>query len=229
MTPTPDLDRAASLVARQANRISHQGLDLSERAKVFEPTTRVVIAEVLDGDVWTVRPVTVVADCAEVIALWLAPGTITRYPTGPQHGVHTVDHWLAHDWELADRPWVGEGTLRITRPGDPSDVWISPPSPGAGWQGWYVNMQEPLRRVESGFVTMDKILDLVVARDLSSWEWKDEEEFAYAQAAGLFDEAEAAAIRSAAEAIAAAVDAGDPPWDMTWANWHWHDDAIGSQ
>ena len=90
-------------------------------------------------------------------------------------------------------------------------------------------MQEPLKRVESGFVTMDKILDLVITRDLSSWEWKDEEEFAYAQAAGLFDEAEAVAIRSAAEAIATAVDAGFPPWDTTWADWRWYDDATGSR
>ena len=70
-------------MAHRSAGIGHEGLDLSERANEFEPGTRVVIAEVLDGDVWTVRPVTVVADRPEVIALWLAPGTITRYPTGP--------------------------------------------------------------------------------------------------------------------------------------------------
>lgn len=62
VTPTPDSDRAASLAAWKSVRIGHEGLDLAERAKAFEPATRVVIAEVLDGDVWTVRPVTVVAD-----------------------------------------------------------------------------------------------------------------------------------------------------------------------
>lgn len=67
-----------------------------------------MIAEVLDGDVWTVRPVTVIADSVDLIALWLAPGTITRYPVGPQH------------------------------------VWISPPGPAPSWDGWYVNVQDPL-------------------------------------------------------------------------------------
>jgi len=184
--------------------------DLAPRAEPFAPGDRVAIVEVLGGQVWTWRPVTVLRDASDEIALWLPGGTVTRYPAGPQHGEHTVRQWLTGEWHLIDMVWQGPGTLRLTRPGDPFDVWHLPDC-------WYVNLQEPLVRVGAGFATIDRILDLVVAHDLASWKWKDEDEFAHAQDAGLFTPAQAAAIRAAGESVIAALEAGTPPWDPTWS------------
>jgi hypothetical protein len=104
-------------------------LDLSDRVKPFAPGDVAAVIEVMRGKVWTVRPVTVIKDTPDEIALWLAPGTITRYPTGPQHGIHTVQHWITQDWELIDREWSSPGTLRLSRPGDAFEVWVAPGSP----------------------------------------------------------------------------------------------------
>lgn len=190
-------------------------LDLDDRAEPFAAGAAAAVVEVLRGKVWTVRPVTVIEDTPDEVALWLAPGTITRYPTGEQHGTHTVQHWITGDWELIDRAWGAPGTLRLSRPGDPFEVWMGPGDDSP----WYVNLQEPLRRVRSGFTTMDQVLDILVARDLSWWRWKDEEEFAYAQRAGHFTPAQAAEIRRTGLAVIAAVEAGRPPWDLSWASW----------
>jgi hypothetical protein len=194
-------------------------LDLRPRDEPFPPGSGAAIVEVLDGKVWTVRPVTVVRDTPAEIALWLAPGTVHKYPTGQQHGTHTIQHWLTKDWELIDKTWLPPGKLRITRPGDPFDVWTSPASSDRPPGPWYVNLQEPLRRVQAGFVTMDHVLDLVVAPDLRSWTWKDEEELAYAQHTGFFTAERTAQIRSVGEAVIAQLEAGTPPWDPDWSAW----------
>ena len=183
--------------------------DLVVREEPFATGARVAIVEVMGGKVWTVRPVTVLRDAPDEIALWLAGGTVTRYPTGPQHGEHTVRQWLTGDWDLVDVEWSAPGTLRLSRPGDAFDVWRLPGC-------WYVNLQDPLTRVAAGFRTIDHILDVVVAPDLGSWRWKDEDELAHAQAAGLFSPERVAAIRATGEAVIAAVEAGTPPWDPTW-------------
>jgi hypothetical protein len=194
-------------------------LDLGARSAPFMPGDTVAIVEVLNGQVWTVRPVTVLRDTPEEIAVWLAPGTLTRYPTGPQHGQHTVQHWLAGAWDLGTKVWGPPGKLRLSRPGDPFDVWMSPRSAPGSPEPWYVNLQEPLRRVNAGFTTMDHILDILVAPDLTSWEWKDEDEFDYAREAGLLSPIRAAAIRETGYRIIKDIESGQPPWNLTWATW----------
>ncbi len=193
-------------------------LDLSDRANPFTSGETVVVVEVMNGKVWTVRPVTVIKDTPDEIALWLAPGTITRHPSGPQHGEHTVRQWIAGNWELRDRRWVPPGKLRLTRPGDAFEVWASPGMHDDGTP-WYVNLQDPLRRVGAGFTTVDHLLDLLVSPDLHSWEWKDEAEFEFAQEVGLFSSSRAAEIRAVGLDIVTALETGQPPWDPSWATW----------
>jgi hypothetical protein len=192
--------------------------DLSDRVEPFTPGETVAVVEVMNGKVWTVRPVTVVVDAADEIALWLAPGTITRYPSGPQHGEHTVRQWMTGEWQLRDRRWDPPGTLRLTRPGDAFDVWASPGMHDVGTP-WYVNLQDPLRRVGAGFTTMVHLLDLLVSPDLDSWEWKDEREFELAQEAGPLSSSRAAEIRAVGLGVVTALQAGHAPWDVSWATW----------
>lgn len=187
------------------------------------------LREVFRGKVWTSRPVTVIRDDEDEVVLLLTVGTNCKYPTGRQHGRYTIHAWLQGDWQLIDREWVGVDVLRIARPGEPFDVWVVPgerPS-GAdaswreGWQpgAWYVNLQEPLRRTPTGFDTMDHVLDIVVARDLSDWSYKDEGEFALATELGVFTSEEATAIRSQADQVVELIEGGAPPWNMDWAGW----------
>jgi hypothetical protein len=191
--------------------------DLSARPAPFTPGDRVAIMEILGGRTWTYRPVTVVQDNAHEVVLWLAPGTITRYPTGLHHRSDTFQKWLDLDWELGDKPWGPPGVLRISQPGRPYDVWTFPTD--GNLSPWYVNLQDPLTRVDAGFVTMDHILDIVIAPDLTSWSWKDEAELEQAQDVGFYTAEQAATIRETGNQIIKTVEAGHPPWNTHWQHW----------
>jgi Protein of unknown function (DUF402) len=194
----------------------------------FAPGATVELREVFRGQTWTSRPVTVLRDDDDEVVLRLNVGTTYQHPAGPQHGEHTLRAWLRGDWELIDRIWYGVDVLRIARPGSPFDVWVVPgeqvDASGPSWRGgwysgaWYVNLQEPLRRTETGFDTMDHVLDVVVARDLSSWSYKDEAEFARAVELGVFSPDEASQIRSDAERVVGLIEDGNPPWNLEWAH-----------
>ncbi|HSO94807.1 MAG TPA: DUF402 domain-containing protein [Acidimicrobiia bacterium] len=194
----------------------------------FAPGTRIELREMWRGRVWTSRPVTVVRDDHDEIVLEMRVGTTFLYPAGPQHGEHTLHAWLRGEWELVPRAWEGSDILRIARPGAPFDVWVVPGEPADasdlsardGWYSgaWYVNLQEPLRRTEHGFDTMDHVLDIVVARDLSTWSYKDEAEFARAVELGVFSTEEAAQIWSDAGEVVARIRTGDPPWNRAWGD-----------
>ena len=66
--------------------------------------------------------------------------------------------------------------------------------------GWYVNLQEPLRRSPLGFETDDLVLDIRIQPD-GSWAWKDEDELEEAVRLGRFTEDEAQAIRAEGERV----------------------------
>jgi predicted RNA-binding protein associated with RNAse of E/G family len=75
-------------------------------------------------------------------------------------------------------------------------------SPNWEFQGWYVNLQEPLWRTRWGFDIRDLQLDILVSPDWS-WRWKDEDDLARSVDCGLINAENAAQTRaSAAEAIA---------------------------
>jgi uncharacterized protein DUF402 len=194
-------------------------VDLAPRPTAFGPSEQIALVEVFACKVWTVRPVTVIRDDLDEIAVWIAPGAVAQYPAGPQHGVHTINHWLTRDWTITERVWRPPGKLIVTRPGDGFTVAISPPGANGDTRDWYVNLQEPLQRVEAGFRTMDMTLDLVVSHDLATWHWKDEDEFAYAQHTGLYDPDVAAAIRTTGQQVIDALATGTPPWNPNWATW----------
>jgi predicted RNA-binding protein associated with RNAse of E/G family len=84
---------------------------------------------------------------------------------------------------------------------------------------WYVNLEAPWRRSAVGFDTWDHALDLVVAPDLSSWEWKDEDEFAWWQEAGIISTAEAQAIRTEARRAVAVIERRATPYCDGWERW----------
>jgi hypothetical protein len=184
----------------------------------FSPGESIEIREMLDGKIWTVRPVTVVKDAADELVTYLAPDTVTRYPRGVEKGQVVLDMWRSGRWELGTARWWGPGVLRLTRPGDHFDVWAFRRDDGS-LSHWYVNVGEPFRRAPHGFDTMDEILDVIVASDLSTWRWKDDWELALAVELGYYSERRAAAIRATATSVIKAVEDGKPPWDVSWAAW----------
>jgi predicted RNA-binding protein associated with RNAse of E/G family len=120
-------------------------------------------------------------------------------------------------WRLSEREWQFGRSVLLCYAGeahatdvmwDRSDQFI----------GWYVNLQEPLRRIPQGFETLDHELDLVVQPD-GVWRWKDVEYLAEAEALGVFSAAQCAAVRAEGERVVIRIEAWAAPFDGSWLDW----------
>lgn len=162
-----------------------------------------------------VKPMTVVEDSAERLALFLAAGTATlmskpRDPAQPKP-------WGPGQWDLVESAWSRWNTLFLHAPGEWRATWVMW-SPRWEFLGWYVNLQEPLWRTCWGFDIRDLQLDILVAPD-RSWRWKDEDDFARSIECGLISAANAQATRASGMEAIAGVEAGAPPFDDSVKDW----------
>jgi hypothetical protein len=182
--------------------------------KPFQCGTPVIVREVWQGAVWTVRTFKVVQDQPGLIALYQPAGVPWKRP-------YSLD---GRPLRLPDQPWelrdgaLPEDALRLIVPGEAHSTLLIWPK---RWDAmcWYINLEEPFRRTPIGFDFMDQTLDIVVAPDMSSWRWKDEDEFDEAQANGIFSPDQARAIRLEGERALARLLAREPPFDERWENW----------
>jgi hypothetical protein len=145
-----------------------------------------------DGHIHICRPVTVVQDTDDLLAVWMAPGTECVKPVladgSPVHEEPLATRYTAPRTTVRTR-WEGAGVLKLARPDEPWSVWLF-------WEGgwrfrsWYVNLEEPRTRWADGVDSEDHFLDISVYPD-RSWLWRDEDEFAQAQRSGLMGPAQA--------------------------------------
>ncbi|MDW8806616.1 DUF402 domain-containing protein [Streptomyces scabiei] len=166
------------------------------------------------------RPVTVVRDDAELLAVWLAPGTECVRPV-------LADGTSPNSEPLASRykkprsvrlgRWSGTGVLKLARPGEPWSVWLFWEQ---GWRfkNWYVNLETPQARWDGGVDSEDHFLDICVFPD-RTWTWLDEDEFAQAQQDGLMDAAAAERAREAGRSAVEVIRAWGPPFADGWQHW----------
>jgi hypothetical protein len=167
-------------------------------------------------------PVTVVHDGPDYTALYLKPGTPLKkriLPDGcpiPRNLPYAERAKLPHI--VGDGTWHSNHALMLFREGEAHDVRLFWSENDWKFCGWYVNLQEPVRRTSVGFDTADHVLDIEVRPDLS-WVWKDENEFATAIAIGRFSEQEALAIRDEGERVIAEIEAHKWPFDSPFVDW----------
>jgi hypothetical protein len=116
-------------------------------------------------------------------------------------------------WAVRDSEWHSYRVLRLIR-------WEAWHSLELFWHehddsfaGWYVNIQEPLRRSPVGFDTDDLVLDIWVEPD-GRWSWKDDDELDGVTELGRFTPEEAARIRAEGERVIA-----ERPWPTGWEDW----------
>ncbi|MEU3913068.1 MULTISPECIES: DUF402 domain-containing protein [unclassified Streptomyces] len=172
------------------------------------------------GPVHIARPVTVVQDTDELLAVWMAPGTECVKPV-------LADGTPVHEEPLATRytaprttvraHWFGAGVLKLARPAEPWSVWLFWDH---GWlfKNWYVNLEEPRTRWSGGVDSVDHFLDISVYPD-RSWKWRDEDEFAQARRIGLIGAEQARQVEEAGRAALEVVKAWGPPFGDGWENW----------
>ncbi|MEV0926757.1 DUF402 domain-containing protein [Streptomyces spongiicola] len=172
------------------------------------------------SEVHICRPVTVVRDTEELLAVWMAPGTECVKPVladgTPVHEEPLATRYTAPRTTVRAR-WSGTGVLKLARPGDAWSVWLFWEQ---GWRfrNWYVNLEEPHLRWSGGIDSEDHFLDIAVQPD-RSWCWLDEDEFDQARSAGLMAEEQARRVRAAGlDAVALIRDWG-PPYSDGWEDW----------
>lgn len=172
------------------------------------------------GRVREVRPVTVVADDADGLVLWLAPGTPMirsvladgrRFADAPLHERYTTP--------VRSRPgeWGGTGIVMIVPPSAAYSVWLFWDAAGE-FLGWYGNLEDRHARWSGGIDTADQHLDVWITPDRTA-EWRDEDEFAVATGLpGYWSERHVPQIRAVGEELMARARAGEPPFDGTWVD-----------
>jgi Protein of unknown function (DUF402) len=181
---------------------------------VLDPGEPVLWRKVRNGAVMTALPMRVVSDSPQRTVLYLAPGTAFK---GARTSAGTKVRDLS-SWVSTDLVWAGGSLIRLAEPG----VWhcVDVEFGAAGeFIGWYVNLQEPVRRAGFRFDTVDLVLDLVVAPD-RSWRLKDEDDFDRAVADGHLSGETASRVRAEAERMIGVLAAGGPPFGETeWLGW----------
>jgi hypothetical protein len=187
------------------------------------PGETVVLQEVWRGRVWAARPMRVVRDDGDSVALWFPRGTRWMAPTDDpgrpwqeDRGERLAECAARGEWCFRELEWEVD-TLWLMREGDWHAVWVSWLPGGERW-GWYVNLQEPFRRTPRGFATMDLMLDVIVNPD-RTWHWKDEDELAVFVERGAFDAALARKARAEGLEVARRAENGEPPFSEPWHDW----------
>ncbi|MFL5996534.1 MAG: DUF402 domain-containing protein [Streptomyces sp.] len=166
------------------------------------------------------RPVTVVRDDEDLLAVWLAPGTECVRPVladGTSVHAEPLESRYTKPRSVRRDRWFGTGVLKLARPGLPWSVWLFW-EPGWRFKNWYVNLEEPLTRWAGGVDSEDHFLDITVDPD-HSWQWRDEDEFAQAQQDGLMGPDLAEQVREAGRSAVEVIRAWGPPFSDGWPDW----------
>jgi hypothetical protein len=178
----------------------------------------VVYREVLQGRIWTARPVRVIQDTPALTALYLAHGTRWQCFTPLVPGATALQcKSFQVPWQLSELEWQFGGTVLLCSENAAHATHVMWDLAGS-FAGWYVNLQEPLRRISQGFETLDQELDLWVEPD-GRWRWKDEAHLAEAEALGVFSAAQGAAIRAEGQRVVRKIEARAAPFDESWKGW----------
>jgi len=143
---------------------------------------------------------TLVHDTAREVAVFSRRGYPGKRRNAEFGGPTTQRHRPVIGWRAGwtDEPWGVWRLLTLKRPADQNSI-------SAAWHEetgafhWYIDLTSSLRRTPVGFEIVEHGLDIVVDLDGAGWQWKDEDELAYAVARGTYTEAEAAELYAEGE------------------------------
>ncbi|WP_369188359.1 DUF402 domain-containing protein [Streptomyces sp. R08] len=188
----------------------------------FRPGETAVRRDVFRRKVWSAQALRVVEDTPEALVLGCAPGAESLAPTTWIESLLTGDEAVRlraltdltdGNWKLGQWIWRSTALLQWLPPGTWFSVNAFFDATGDGQLSrWYVNFQRPMRRTPLGFDTFDLLLDLVVAPDLSRWDWKDEDEYAHGRRLGVVSEVEHRAVERARGEAVAMIEEGVGPF-----------------
>ncbi|WP_236670086.1 DUF402 domain-containing protein [Streptomyces antimycoticus] len=167
----------------------------------FEAGETAVRRGVYRGRVWSERALRVLEDTGAALVAACRPGAEAPWPSlytkaradGDRSArIEAFGAMATEEWELRAVAWQ-DTELVLWKP---PAAWFSINAfyTSAGLRNWYVNFEYPTRRTDDGFDTFDLTVDLLIAPDLSSWQWKDEDEYAHVRRLGIVSESEHQAV-----------------------------------
>ena len=184
--------------------------------KLWRPGQETVLREVWRNKVYSIFPVRVVQDSQTWTALCLPRQAFALWPHTHEGGTIRIP---VDEWVLDGGPWEGGDVLYLVQPGLGCKF-------GMSWddnhifQGWKIDLVEPVRRTPLGFDYMDQLLDIIVSADRSTWYWKDEDEVQEAQARGIFTAEQVSDLYRRGERALQLILKNEPPFDVGWENWN---------
>jgi hypothetical protein len=177
----------------------------------LRPGDPVLVRSIYRSQVRWTFPHTFVGNEDGVVALLLRPGTRGKWLRRDPGGRYLA-RWIGDD-PPDDHVWERNRILWLARPGAAHSLGLFWDEATDEFRGWYVQLQDPLRRSRLGFDTMDHALDVWIGPD-GSWTWKDEDDLSEAEALGVFTPQEAAEVRAEGDRVLAA-----RPWPTGWEDW----------
>ncbi len=141
-------------------------------------------------------PTIVVQDSPDLIVLYMPAGVRGK---NVDHKPATNELFSANKLNVIDFQWQRTDVLMLIVPGEAFSTYIMWETGTKSLDCWYVNLQEPIRRTSIGFDTMDNMLDVVISPDMTTWRWKDDDEFAEAQKIGFYSAEKAREILAEGE------------------------------
>src|SRR4051812_31778239 len=123
------------------------------------PGDVIVERQVWRGSVVAGFPTIVVANDADCVVTYVAPGAEFGFVDGAYPGPGGRHPWYGRSG------WEGHGMLSVVSKTEPVAVQHFWNGPDREFVCWYLNLQEPMRPTEIGFDNQDLELDIVIAAD----------------------------------------------------------------
>ena len=183
--------------------------------KLWKPGQGIILREVWLNKVYSVIPLRVVQDAADWSALYLPPRTFSLWPHTREGATIRIP---VDEWVLDGGPWEGSDVLYLVQPGAGYTV-IGFWDENQIFNGWKIDLGEPVRRTPLGFDYMDQLLDIIVSADRSAWRWKDEDEVRHALALGIFTAEQVHDLYQRGELAIQRMQSSKPPFNGDWEHW----------
>lgn len=172
-----------------------------------------------DGTVVTATPSIAITDDDDVLAVYIAAGTVGRsnWVVSEAERVTAIDSMPRSDLREHRDVVIDREQVRLYLPGAGFSVGLS-----FGREGelvsWYGNLEAPFARTPIGIDSRDFALDVIAYPD-RTWRWKDEDEFAHRLETGRDSTEHQARVRSAGQDFVRRFEAGSWPFDAGWDRW----------
>ena len=185
----------------------------------------IAVRGLIFGRVRSAKSVIIEHDNADETAVLLLSGAQCAFPEwytkknddDPLHRSRWVEA-LQKQWNLQTVAWRTNRFLMVTSPGKFYSIYLIWDNATDRFVCHYVNFQLPCTRSRCGFDTFDLELDIVVDPN-GRWQLKDEAAFREGIRTGVIQREWADAIAREKDAVIAAIERRDYPFDQYWIDY----------